>query len=160
MMKVDFLLPLSRGMFAKIDVGDAERAGTYKWSASAPEPGRYYAHTKMPNGEHVYLHRFLIDAPDNVMVDHRNRDTLDCRRINLRTATAGQNSINAMRVNKTGFRGVDLRHGRYRAKIKYMGVIRHIGTYDSPEMAARAYDFLATSLHGEFAVLNFPRAAQ
>jgi hypothetical protein len=33
-----------------------------------------------------------------------------------------------------------------------------IGTYDTPEEAARAYDAKARELHGEFAKQNFPGA--
>lgn len=80
------MIPLSGGHVAKIDREDIDRVCRHKWSANYPGPGRVYAQCK-PTGEpHVYLHRFVIDAPKGVIVDHANGDTLDCRKANLRRA--------------------------------------------------------------------------
>lgn len=61
--------------------------------------------------------------------------------------------------NTSGFRGVS-RHkasGRWLANICHDGRTRHIGLYDSPEDAARAYDERAKKLRGGAAKLNFPK---
>jgi hypothetical protein len=68
-------------------------------------------------------------------------------------------------ANKTGFIGVRThrRTGRWQASIgkrsngKYKST--HLGTYDTPEEAALAYDEAAIELHGSCAKLNFPGVA-
>ena len=149
-------LPLSRGLYAAIDREDAWRVAAYSWSANAVSPGRYYAQTKV-KGRNLYLHRFIINAPSNQIVDHVNGDALDCRKANLRLASASQSSVNvARRPGKTGYRGVHERMGRFQARVKFQGQTALSGYYHTTEEAARAYDAIAIQLHGEFAVLNFP----
>jgi hypothetical protein len=42
----------------------------------------------------VYLHRFLLEPPAGLQVDHINRNSLDNRRANLRVVTASKNRQN------------------------------------------------------------------
>lgn len=60
-------------------------------------------------------------------------------------------------TNGFGYRGVSKRNAsKWAAQIGCGGVTHHLGTYESVEDAARAYDKAAIELHGEFARLNFP----
>jgi len=56
----------------------------------------------------------------------------------------------------SGYKGVvqDKSSGRWRAKIKANGVVRHLGIYDTAEEAAVAYNWAARELYGEGAILN------
>ena len=53
-----------------------------------------YAARKTRGESLVLLHRFILEPPDGVDVDHKNLDGLDCRRKNMRLATSAQNNSN------------------------------------------------------------------
>lgn len=148
-------VPLTRGMVALVDDSDYERVmESGPWHAY-PGPRTHYARHSITPGRQVTLHSFLTGWS---LVDHINGDGLDDRRVNLRAATHAQNNANVRlrRDNHSGFKGVaDSRSGRWRAYIGSSPVL-HIGTFDTPEEAARAYDAAAIQHFGEFARLNFP----
>ena len=55
------------------------------------------------------------------------------------------------------YRGVyPVKSGRWIAILKVASVRHHIGTYETQEEAARAYDAKAAELLGDKAILNFP----
>lgn len=87
-------------------------------------------------------------------IDHINGDGLDNRLANLREATPAQNRTNALaqKSNRLGLRGVHFHPAakRYRAQICKNGKTRHIGYFDTPELAHAAYLKAAQELHGEF----------
>jgi hypothetical protein len=159
-------IPLGGGIVALIDVGDAAivtAAGP--WHAK-PHGCTTYAQRNMRRADGAWttqtLHRLLTGWS---YVDHKNGDGLDNRRENLRQATHGENVANARRRadNTSGYKGVhkNSRRGRpWKAGIRADGRMRHLGYYDSPIDAARAYDIAAREVFGEFARLNFPEVAQ
>jgi hypothetical protein len=75
-------------------------------------------------------------------IDHKNGNCEDDRFSNLRDGTSRQNQQNQRRPhvnNKSGFLGVSLHKGRWRATIKIHGKYRQLGYYNSPEIAHMAY---------------------
>lgn len=105
------------------------------------------------------LHYLIVGGVlPHEMVDHVNRDTLDNRRSNLRKCSRAQNAVNSkLRVtNSSGYRGVSFSKGRWAARIRDNYAYVHLGLFDDPVAAARAYDSAALKLHKEFASLNFP----
>lgn len=106
-------------------------------------------------GRNIMVHRLLLGEPAGA-IDHVNGDKLDNRRANLRLATPAQNSFNVRaRKNASGFKGVTKNTQGWIARIQYDGRQRNLGTYATPEDAAKAYDRAAAVLFGEFAKLNF-----
>lgn len=128
----------------------------YGWCALVD---KYTVYAKATiDGEYWLLHRFLLRPRPHQLVDHIDKNGLNCRRKNLRVCDRSQNSSSAkLRCNNpTGYRGVRLLpSGNYFTSIRVKGKRITIGTYSTREEAARAYDRIAKLAYGEFASLNF-----
>lgn len=109
-------------------------------------------------GRRILLHRWLLDAPPELEVDHINGDTLDNRRQNLRLVTRSENAHNRRSLRGVGkHKGVrPTRSGkRWIAYFKgAVGKYRHLGVFDSEAEAARAYNVAAQAEYGDHARLN------
>ncbi len=165
------IIPLTRGLSTVIDDDDWILVSGYRWQAvrrsfSGTECYVAQAHTPGNHSHSVLMHRVILGLtttgksgthPD---VDHISMDTLDNRRVNLRAASRSQNKANqrAQNGNRTGYKGVSVmrRCARWRADIGYQGRVVYLGSFRSPEDAARAYDAKARELFGEYAHVNFP----
>lgn len=107
------------------------------------------------------LHSFSDGGSEsNGLVDHRNTDSLDNRRANLRLATHSQNSCNSRRDKSntySRYRGVSFskRKQKWFAAIRANGKKMWLGYFETEIDAARAYDAAAKKYHGEYATLNF-----
>ena len=89
-------VPLRRGTnppLALIDASDAEVVGAYNWCLN---PSGYVQRGYGPKGRvrNQQLHRFILGARPGTIVDHVNRNPLDCRRSNLRFVTHRENNLN------------------------------------------------------------------
>ena len=106
-----------------------------------------------------YLHRIVTKAPKGYDVDHVSFDRLDCRDENLRVVTKAQNRCHnkAHRNSLQPYKGVRGRkRGTFLARVTFEGVEHYLGTFQTAEDAAHAYDKKALELFGEMAHLNFP----
>lgn len=115
-------------------------------------------------GRVILLHRLIMDAPADMVVDHLNGDPSDNRRANLRVCTHAENRRNHQGVRggkrSSRFHGVGWwpRDAKWRARLMVDGREVHVGYFDTEEEAARARDIAACEHFGEFAALNFPEA--
>ncbi len=133
-----------------IDTADIDLIKSYRWCISC---GYVSANVK---GKSVRLHVFLMKPKRGRLVDHRDGDGLNNRRGNLRVTTKSGNGANKIHLNsnnRSGYHGVHkhTQNGRWVAQIKVKGKRYHIGLFDSPEEAARAYNKRAREEFGEFA---------
>lgn len=84
---------------------DAGRIAECKWTPTWTPKGFVYARTCSTGGR-VSLHRFIMDAPDGVEVDHIDGDTTNCLRSNLRLVDDGKNAQNCVKPSALGRRNV------------------------------------------------------
>jgi hypothetical protein len=155
MVKLCGVQDLHGGHVLLFDLVDWPVVRKYRWHAVDVGSGVLYAQAKITREEPVYLHRLLLD-PGSLDVDHINRNGLDNRRRNLRLATRRQNVLRRPTINPTGYRGVFPSGKRWCARIRTSPGCRvTLGTFDTPEEAAEAYDQAARMCNGEFAILNY-----
>ena len=108
-------------------------------------------------GAHRLAWMYVHGAFPAHQVDHINGIRTDNRIANLREATVVEKVRNKalQSNNKSGYKGVSLKDGKWRACICRNGKNTEIGRYDSAVEAARAYDDAALVAYGRFARLNF-----
>lgn len=146
---------------ALVDAQDAPLVAGRAWSRH-PDG---YATSTVQRGDHessIYMHQLILPLDPPLTVDHHNCNPLDNRKINLRSATRGDQQHNK-RIpcnNQSGYKGVSFHRlrGRWRATIKVDGRHVHLGLFDDPIDAARAYDEAALGAWGDFARTNFAEA--
>ena len=114
------------------------------------------------NGSHVcsghnslLIHRFIMNCPKGMVVDHINCNPLDNRKSNLRICTITENNRNTkiMRNNKSGYKGVswDKYMKKWVAFIRINNKSKSLGYFNTPELAHAAYCAAAKEHFGEFA---------
>jgi hypothetical protein len=92
----------------------------------------------------IWLHRVVLglDPEDPQEGDHKNHDTLDNRRSNLRAVTHAQNMQNK-RANAKGtsaWRGVNYQRkiNKWQARVRFEGKQRYLGVFDTEAQAGAA----------------------
>lgn len=153
------LVYLTRGFTALIDAADWPLVEPYMWHTHFAR-SKVYARTRGENGQPIYLHRLIMQAPDGKLVDHQNHNSLDCRRFNLVVKGFSANAQNCNYSTTRAYRGVYERpNGRFSASIKINGKQLSLGTHDTAKLAAEAYDAAALRHHGPGAWTNSKHAA-
>lgn len=149
-------IPLSQNKVAIIDDEDFRWISQTKWFCHHGN-----AETKRTIGGRrviISMAREIMKCPEGRVVDHINGDKLDNRKTNLRICTQAENTRNRgmSAHNSSGFKGVTFNKGvkRWIACIRLNGKNKHLGCFDSPEDAARAYDMAAEKNYGQFARTN------
>lgn len=159
-------IPLSGRYITIIDECDADLA-LHKWSYCWNGSKKVYATRRTQQNNKKQDHRLNRVILERILgrkllkgeiCDHRNGNTLDNRRDNLRLATHAQNTQNS-RIstrNTSGYKGVSYvkADNAWRASICVNGEKKNIGQFRTPEDAYNAYCKAAIDLHGEFANLG------
>ena len=115
---------------AIIDVEDIDKIKNYRWY----ESNGYVFHTvECEKRYNILMHRVILGAQDGELVDHRNHNTLDNRKINLRKATYQENNRNKTVENKQSkYAGVsyDNKRNSWIARIKINNKNTHLTSED------------------------------
>lgn len=159
------LIPLGRGLFAKVDDEDYDFLMQWKWSA-IPKSNGHYAR-RGSGRKTIRMQRLLMGLgawkDDKRIIDHLDGDTLNNQKSNLRICTSLQNNQNSARRKHSSFpyKGV-CRFSKNKCCSKIVVNKKQItlGVFsNTPEgilEAAKTYDEAAKRYFGEFAKLNFP----
>ena len=130
----------------------------WKWTCSV---GGYAIRRETVNGKRVtkYMHTEIKPHPKGMETDHIDGDKLNNQDSNLRVCHHYQNSKNRVisKNNTSGYKGVSFHKltGRYQASIRINYKRVYLGLFDTPELAAVAYDKEAVRQHRKYASLNF-----
>ena len=131
-----------------IDLDDVGKVKNYRWGLTDRDK---YVEMRRPRTK---LHRFIMDCPDDMVVDHINGDGLDNRKSNLRICTQAENTRNHSKPcnNTSGYIGVSYGepYGKWHAYITYNGRRITLGYYDTIVEAAEARRQAEIEYFGEY----------
>lgn len=127
-----------------ISTSDLERVTAFpnSWIVTwNKDVNSFYCSGKM-NSKMYMIHRWIMDAPRDKVVDHINHDTCDNRRENLRIVTHAENMQNR-RPNKhsnSGIRGVSWKKktGKWDVSIWVNKRLIHIGCFSDLAQAEKS----------------------
>lgn len=102
------------------------------------------------------MHRYVIKAKENEIVDHINNVKHDNRTSNLRLVSKSLNSYNRTKKKNASSKyfGVYTNLEKWQSYIKHNGKSYYVGIFEKEEDAAEAYNKKAIELYGENANLN------
>lgn len=157
-------IKISKGMTALVDDEDYDKVSKFRWFA-VKKGNNYYAqrvnYTNINSelmGKTSIMHRFILGEVDsNIKIDHRDHNTLNNQKNNLRRCTQKQNCINTSshKGSTSKYRGVYLNNSfKWSAQIKHPNGLRETKTFNSEIEAAKWYNEKAEKSYGEFANLN------
>jgi len=158
-------IKLTQGQYALVDDADYEELSKYKWCALySKDMSSFYAgrESRKKEGEicTIRMHRQILGLKlrDKRQIDHINHNILDNRRFNIRICTPRQNSMNRKPDQNTSskYKGVSWEDSRnkWQAHITIKGKKKHLGYFQTEELAALAYNEAAKKYFKEFAYLN------
>lgn len=143
-------IPLTQGMVAVVDEADYPALSQYRWSYQRNGKRGYAIRgVKGEGGRYTSLlmHRAIMGAQPNELVDHEDGDGLHNWRKNLRVATRKQNAEN----RKVKGASYHVRTGKWVARITSSGVLHWLGSFDRQDDAVAAYAAARVRLCGQWA---------
>ena len=142
-----------KGKYTLVDYEDYMRLKKYHWHISINTSGITYVSRTTKDNKKIYLHREILNPPDNYLIDHINMNGLDNRKENLRLATKQQNLVNSpkQRNNTSGYKGVYKCGYHWKAILGLNKQNIYLGCSKSKEEVARVYNLAASKQHKEFA---------
>lgn len=80
---------MTQGKVALIDDADWDLVKHYHWTATHNR--KWYAKAHLPCGT-VYMHRLIMQTPEELVVHHNDNDGLNNRRVNMVNVTHVENT--------------------------------------------------------------------
>jgi len=156
------IIYLTRDKYTIVDDEDYDRLMEHSWAwipATGAKNNKGYAARKgnKKKGEPrtVQMHREILHAPKGTVIDHKNLNSLDNRKENLRYADVQTNAFNRHKPVMectSKYKGVLQRKNdtRWMARIKFNGRHVELGKYDTEEKAAAIYNFASRIFFGKY----------
>jgi hypothetical protein len=137
-----------------VDLDKIEKIKIYKWYFN-----KHNGYVEgVVNDKVIGLHRFIMDANDNIEIDHKDTNKLNNRCLNLRTATRIQNmhNIAKKRDNTSGVVGVcwNKEKGKWKAQIKDNGKNKFLGYFYDIHEAEKVRIRAEKEIQKEFRCIN------
>lgn len=115
-----------------IDKDDIDKVKDFKWHLS---------HGYARNNEIGFLHRLIMNCPQDMVVDHINHNPLDNRKSNLRICTQQENMLNqsVRKDNTSGHKGIcwNKEKNKWQSSIYINGKKKHLGYFNTKEEAIK-----------------------
>lgn len=109
-------------------------------------------------GKYLSMHRFVMDCPNNMVVDHIDHNTTNNRKNNLRICTQHENTMNCKipTNNTSGTKGVsyDSFYQKWNASIRINYKNKNLGYFDSIENAIKARREAEKKYFGEYSCID------
>lgn len=155
-------IALSQGKCAAVDDEDFEWVSKFKWHYHHTGYACRSQYLGMIDGKMKVktfsMHREIMKVSSSVSVDHRDMNTLNNQKDNLRLATRSENGMNRKSYSgsHSKYKGVGwAAHAKkWTASIKHDQKRKHLGYFVNEEDAAKAYNDAALKYFGEFSRLN------
>ena len=130
----------------------------YGMSVTNDAAGFYYVQFNCIPYRGQRFARVLLSAPSNMIVDHKDRNTLNNCKDNLRLATLSQSAANRKVTWGSNRLQGAYKCGRYwKSQIRVDGRLIYLGVYPTEWFAHEAYKHAQQKYFGEFACLREAR---
>lgn len=162
-------IKLSQGQYALVDNEDydilMELSPWYTSYNSYTKSFRAERNVYTVDGRRIRIKmsRFLTNFPDNMEIDHKNHNTLDNRKTNLRIVTKSKNHMNEKKartykgkITSSIYKGVSFNKQtkKWHCAITLNGHLIYLGYFTHEKNAAIAYNTAAKKYFGNYAHLN------
>jgi hypothetical protein len=149
-------IPLTQGYVAKVSDKDYAFLQRFSWSVNVKRSARsrrVYAQATHRQKQ-IYMHRVVAERMGLSLanqIDHRDGDTLNNMRHNLRAATSQQNKMNRHGTwASSGVKGVYKHGSGWRPIVGFTNKAHYGGTYRTIDEAATARRRMVKRLFGKF----------
>ena len=139
------------------DLEDYDKIKNYSWHFHNKKTSKYSyiearSYSINKKSTHIRLHRFIMNCPDNMIVDHINHKTYDNRKQNLRIVTSIKNIWNHTPKTKYGVSGITYKEKRkiYEVCIGVNYKKIYLGLFKTIEEAIQARKNGEIKYYGEY----------
>lgn len=128
-------IALHGGKYALVSIEDKSKLDGIRWYV---DNYGYAVGYVIPLRKMVKMHRWILNAPKDRVVDHLNHDRLDNRRNNLRLITTELNS--GHRKNKPKGVYYIKKKGKYLSQFCKNGKFKYVGWFSNKDEAEEAFN--------------------